>query len=65
MKLNILKGSFDTLSAQMFDMNPIDIFNFILIGATVGMMLSMLIIVYMCKAVGISFNFIQLNLNYL
>lgn len=56
-KLNVLKGSLDTLDAQMADMNATDIFNFILIGATIGMILAMLIIVHMCKAVGVLLNF--------
>ncbi|KAL3995406.1 hypothetical protein ACH3XW_25685 [Acanthocheilonema viteae] len=53
----------DTLNAQMVDMSPIDIFNFILIGATIGMMLAMLIIVYMCKSIR-SPHYANVALNY-
>ncbi|EFO12570.1 hypothetical protein LOAG_15963 [Loa loa] len=47
----------------MADMSPTDIFNFILIGATIGMMIAMLIIVYMCKAIR-SRYYADISLNY-
>ncbi|VIO94656.1 Uncharacterized protein BM_BM14725 [Brugia malayi] len=58
-----LKASLDTLSAQIADMSFTDIFIFILIGATIGIMLAMLVIVYMCKAIR-SRHYIDVPLNY-
>ncbi|KAM3718501.1 Nuclear envelope integral membrane protein 1a [Dirofilaria immitis] len=56
-------ASLDTLSDQMADMSSTDIFNFILIGITIGMILSMIIIVYMCKAIR-SRHYSNIALNY-